>query len=348
KAAYLKVTIAEARRDFAGAAAMLEAILSRPPAEGEDGPSDRRAFLVHLGFAYEQLDRYEDAAKAFARAKDEGSPPDANLLSFHAEALHLAKRTDDALVAVRAARERFPDDVDLCGLEATLLREKGDTAAGTALIEGLRARAPKDQKAKVLGRVADFYRRAGRFGEAEKALRESLEADPKSLASLFQLGAVLERQKRHDDAEAVFREALILEPDSAPVLNYLGYMNADRNVRVEEALALVQKAVELDPQSAAYQDSLGWALYRLNRLESAEQAVGRALEKDGDNAVVLDHMGDILARRGQVAEALQYWLKALKGEDEENELDHARVEAKIREAQGALQAQQRQVAPPAP
>jgi tetratricopeptide (TPR) repeat protein len=340
KAAYLKVTIAEA---------LLEELLSRPPVEGDDdGPSDRRVFLVHLGFAYQQLGRHAEAAKAFARAKDEGGPPDANLLSFHAEALYLAKQKDEALAAVRAARERFPDDPDLCGLEATLLREKGDETAATALIEALRAKAPEDEKAKVLGRVADFYRRAGRFGEAEKALREALDADPKNLASLFQLGAVLERQKRHDDAEAVFRDALALEPDSAPVLNYLGYMNADRDVRVEEALALVQRAVELDPQSAAYQDSLGWALYRLNRLEAAEAAVRRSLERDGDNAVVLDHLGDILARRGRVAEALQYWQKALKGEDEENELDRARVEAKIRDAQGALQAQQQPVASPTP
>jgi tetratricopeptide (TPR) repeat protein len=127
-------------------------------------------------------------------------------------------------------------------------------------------------------------------------------------------------------------------------------MNADRNVRVEEALTLVQKAVDLDPQSAAYRDSLGWALFRLNRLEAAEEAVGRALEKDGKNAVVLDHMGDILARRGRAAEALQYWQNALRGEDEDNELDRPRVEAKIREAQGALQAQQQQqpVAPPTP
>ena len=349
KAAYLKVTIAEARRDFAAAATLLEEILSRPPAGGDDdGPGDRRVFLVHLGFAYQQLDRHAEAAKAFARAKDEGGPPEANLLSFHAEALYLAKQKDEALVAVRAARERFPDDADLWGLEATLLREKGDTTAGTALVEAMRAKAPTDQRAKVLGRVADFYRRAGKLDEAEKALREALAADPKSLASLFQLGAVLERQKRHDDAEAVFREALVLEPDSAPVLNYLGYMNADRNVRVEEALVLVQKAVELDPQSGAYQDSLGWALYRLNRLEAAEGAVRRALEKDDDNAVVLDHMGDILARRGRAAEALNYWQKALKGEDEENELDRARVEAKIREAQSALRAQQQPVASPSP
>jgi tetratricopeptide (TPR) repeat protein len=125
-------------------------------------------------------------------------------------------------------------------------------------------------------------------------------------------------------------------------------MNADRNVRVEEALALIQKAVELDPHSAAYQDSMGWALYRLNRLEAAEQAVRRALEKDGENAVILDHLGDILARRGHVAEALQHWQRALKGEDEEEELDRPRVEAKIRDAQGALQAQQQPSTPPTP
>ncbi|HSD27653.1 MAG TPA: tetratricopeptide repeat protein [Vicinamibacteria bacterium] len=349
KAAYLQVTIAEARRDFAAAAKRLEEILSRPAAASDEGGSDRRVFLVHLGFAYQQLERYLDAAKAFARARDEGGSPDANLLSFHAEALYLAKQHDEALAAVRAARERFPDDVDLTGLEATLLREKGDEAAATALIEGLRAKAPQEEKSKVLGRVADFYRRAGRYDEAERALREALEADPKSLGSLFQLGAVLERQKRHDDAEAVVRQALVIEPDSAPVLNYLGYMNADRNVRVEEALTLVQKAVEIDPQSGAYQDSLGWALYRLNRLEAAEEAVRRALERDGDNAVVLDHMGDIQARRGRVAEALSYWQRALKGEDEEKELDRPRVEAKIRDAQGALRAQQQQPdAPPTP
>jgi tetratricopeptide (TPR) repeat protein len=117
-------------------------------------------------------------------------------------------------------------------------------------------------------------------------------------------------------------------------------MNADRNVRVVEALELIERAVELEPGSAAYRDSLGWALYRLNRLEAAEEAVRTALERDENNAVILDHLGDILSKRGRVAEALLYWQRALEGEDEENELDRSRVEAKIREAQGVLRAQQ--------
>jgi tetratricopeptide (TPR) repeat protein len=348
KHSYLKVTIAEQRRDHAKAAALLEEILARP-ASAEDAAS-RRVFLVHLGFAYQQLERYADAAQQFARAIETGGPPEPNLMTFHAEALSLAGRKDEALAAARAARGRFPDDVDLAILEATLLREKGEMSAATTIVASVRDQSgqPAKDRARTLGRVADFYRRAGDFPQAEGALRQALSVEPKSLATLFQLGAVLERQKRHDAAETVFREALTIEPESAPVLNYLGYMNADRNVRVEEAYTLIQKAVDIDPQSAAYQDSLGWALYRLNRLEAAEEAVRRALERDGDNAVILDHLGDILAKRGRVAEALGYWQKAMKGEDDEGELDRPRVEAKIREAQGALQAQQQRVVPPTP
>jgi tetratricopeptide (TPR) repeat protein len=189
---------------------------------------------------------------------------------------------------------------------------------------------------EVLVDVADFYRRARRLPEAESTLREARKAKPADLRALFQLGAVLERQKRHDDAEAMFREALTVQPDSAPILNYLGYMNADRGVRVAEALALIEKAVKLDPENGAYLDSLGWALFRLDRADEAETYVRRAVAKDGRNAVVLDHLGDILRRRGNVREALEYWRRALEGEDEAEELDRAHVERKIREVQSSL------------
>ena len=336
KAAYLKVTIAEARRDFAAAAAQLEAILARNRAGEDESASNDRVFLIHLGFAYQQQNRYADAAAAFGRAKRVGGEPDATLLGYHAEALLLAKDLERALTETRAARGRFPDDPDLASLEATVLREKGDLKGALTVVEALRQKSPEDPK--VLLQVADFYRKARKFSEAEAALRKAREVEPKSLAVLFQLGAVLERQKRLDEAEGFFREALKLEPDSAAILNYLGYMNADRNVRVEEAVGLLEKALALDPGSGAYLDSLGWAQYRLNRLEPAEENVRKALERQGSNGVILDHLGDILERRGHVAEAMTLWQKALQGEDEEGELDRAGVERKIREAQTLLHA----------
>src|SRR4029079_14686211 len=185
-----------------------------------------------------------------------------------------------------------------------VLRTRGDVDAAVAAIEKLRQKSPDD--VGVLVAVADFYQKAKKFTDAERTLRHAREVEPRNLRTLFQLGAVLERLKKSDAAEAVFREALGVEPDSAPVLNYLGYMNADRGVNVDEALKMIQKAIALDPENGAYLDSLGWALYRLHRLDQAEQEVRRALARQGgaQSAVVLDHLGDILSRRGRTADAI--------------------------------------------
>ena len=149
KSAYLKVSIAEQRGDFETAVAQLENILSQPEAEGEEGLGNRRVFLVHLGFGYQRLGRFSEAAETFARAQEEEGTPTANLASFRAEALYQAKEYEQSLAVVRQAREQFPNDPDLTGLEATLLRETGDEAGGVALIEELRRKTPED--VRVLG-----------------------------------------------------------------------------------------------------------------------------------------------------------------------------------------------------
>jgi len=337
KAAYLKVTIAEARRDFTAAAAGLEGLLARKGIDEDPvqrGGNDR-VFLIHLGFAYQQLDRFADAAGAFGRASRVGGEPDALLLGYHVEALLLAKDYDQALRAVREARGRFPDDPDLATQEANVLRARGEVPAALAIVEKLERRSPRD--VDVLVQVAEFYQRAKRYTEAEAVLRRAREVKPRELRTLFQLGAVLERQKRHDAAETVFREALTVQADAAPVLNYLGYMNADRGVRVEEAVSLIERALAADPENGAYLDSLGWALFRLNRLPQAEELLRKAAAREA-SPVVLDHLGDVLKRRGAIVEALDCWRKALQGEDDGEELDRGLVEQKIREAQASLDA----------
>ncbi|HET8647923.1 MAG TPA: tetratricopeptide repeat protein, partial [Vicinamibacteria bacterium] len=322
--AFLKVTIAEARRDFAAAAGELERLLKRPrrPENAEKDARDDRTLLIHLGAAYQRLDRQREAADTFARAKATGGEPDAMLLAHYVEALILAKDTDRALTEVRAARKRFADDEDLIALEANLLDDGGDKAGARALMDGLRTKSPED--VGVLLRVAQFHQRAKRFGDAETVLRQARELEPRNQNALFVLGAVLERQKRFDAAESVFREALAVQPEFAPALNYLGYMNADRKVKLAEAVTLIEKAVALDPENGAYLDSLGWALFRQGRLAEAEDYLRRAVVKE-TGAVVLDHLGDVLGRQGKTAEAIEYWNRALRGEDEDGELDRARV-----------------------
>jgi tetratricopeptide (TPR) repeat protein len=338
KAGYLKVTVAEARRDFAVAAAVLETLLARKAVGEEDGATTR-VFLIHLGYAYEQLGRPAEAADAFGKAKATGGEPDATLLGYEVEALLQAKSWEKALAAVRAARTRFPDETDLASLEADALRELGRLAEAKTILEGIVQKNPKDVKA--LDELGDFYQRTHRYQDAEGVLRKALAADPKNLRTLFELGASLERQKRRDEADAIFREALKVQPESAPVLNYLGYMNAERGVKLDEAVSLIEHAVSLDQDNGAYQDSLGYALLRLDRPEQAEAHLRKALLTQGANAVVLDHFGDLLKRKGEATEALQYWKKALAGEDQEGELDREKVEQKLRETQASLDGQKK-------
>jgi tetratricopeptide (TPR) repeat protein len=328
KASYLALTLAEARGDYAAAVALIDKILARNRTGEADGAGNDRVFLVHLGMAYQQLGRHRESADAFKRAAAIGEP-DPALLGQQVDALLLAKDNDAALAAVREARAKHPLDRDLLALEANVLRAGGDLEGGRALIEALRKQAPGD--ATVLAQVADFHRRALEYPAAEATLREARALDPRNLRVLFQLGAVLERQKRHDEAEAAFREALAVEPRSAPILNYLGYMNADRNVRVAEAAELIQRALDIDPDNGAYMDSLGWALFRLDRVTEAEKYLRRAVVRE-PNAVVFDHLADVLRKRGLVAEAVENWRRALEAADDDQELDRVRVERKIREA----------------
>ncbi|MGE0456063.1 MAG: tetratricopeptide repeat protein [Vicinamibacteria bacterium] len=334
RAQFLKVTVAEARQDYVAAAAGLQAILSRNRAgeEPAEAAGNDRIFYARLGLAYQQLGRPADAAEAFRKAAA-ASPgdTDSELAGLRIEALLQAKQLDRALSEARDARARFQGDAELTVLEAIALRDKGDQGAADAIVARLRQESPKE--ARVLAQVARYHQRGKNFAAAEEVLRVARELEPKSLSVLFQLGAVLERQKKLDAAEAVFREALALQPDSAPVLNYLGYMNVDRGVRLPEALGLIEKALAIDPENGAYLDSLGWAYYRLGRYEEAERTLRRAAGKPGANAVVLSHLGDALAQRGATDEAVEYWQKALVGEDEDGELDRPAVERKIREAQ---------------
>jgi tetratricopeptide (TPR) repeat protein len=331
-ALYLQVTIAEARHDYGAAVDVLQRLLGRNRrAESVEETRGRdRVFLVHLGFDLRQLGRFAESAETFARARDVVEPPEAELLGYHVDALVLAGERERALTEARAARGRFPEDAALATQEAHILRELGRPAEAERIVAGLLRRTTSDPE--TLREVAEFHQRGREFAEAEGLLRELARVRSGDARVLFMLGAVQERQKKHAEAEASFREALGRDPQFAPALNYLGYMFADRGEKLPEALDLLHRAIALDPENGAYLDSLGWALFRSNRAEEAEGYLRRAVAKERESAVVFDHLGDVLKVRGKLLEAVEYWTRALSARDEEQELDRAAVERKIKES----------------
>ena len=144
----------------------------------------------------------------------------------------------------------------------------------------------------------------------------------------FQRGIAYERLKKWELAEPNFKKALELYPDQPQVLNYLGYSWVDMNIKLEEGLGMIRKAVDLRPDDGYIVDSLGWAYYRLGRFEDAVGELERAVELRASDATINDHLGDAYWRTGRKLEAIFQWRTALTMKPEEAEA--AKIRTKIK------------------
>jgi tetratricopeptide (TPR) repeat protein len=124
---------------------------------------------------------------------------------------------------------------------------------------------------------------------------------------LYFRGICRERQDKWDLAEADFREALELFEDQPLVLNYLGYSLVDQGLKLDEALGMIKKAVELRPTDGYIVDSLGWVYYRLGKYDEAVKELERAIELRPSDPVINDHLGDAYWKVGRRNEARFQW-----------------------------------------
>ena len=116
------------------------------------------------------------------------------------------------------------------------------------------------------------------------------------------------------------------------MLNYLGYSLVQKREKLDEALAMIERAVAARPESGYIVDSLGWALYRLGRYDEAVPHMERAVELMPVDPVVNDHLGDVLWAVGRKREAEFQWRRALsflEHGDAAEEVDADRVRRKI-------------------
>ncbi len=176
--------------------------------------------------------------------------------------------------------------------------------------------------------LSQIYLQGKRFSDAEKVLRraqtlESLrEGDTERIK--FQLASLYERQKDFDRAESLFKEILKTNPDNASALNYMGYMLADRGVRLQEAVEYVEKALALEPNNGAYLDSLGWAFFKLNDLKQAETYLLKAVSIVKNDPTIHDHLGDLYFKSGDYRKAEEYWNRSLTSGTEAEEIQKVR------------------------
>jgi tetratricopeptide (TPR) repeat protein len=183
-------------------------------------------------------------------------------------------------------------------------------------------------------RLARSQQDADKGDEAIRTLHAAVAKFPKEPAVKLSLASTLERERKYGDAEAIFRQMIEEDPKNADALNSFAYMLAERGQKLDEAVALVQRALAIEPGNGAYLDSLGWAYYKQNRFEQAEAPLKEAATQLPNVSVILDHLGDLLNKRGLFEDAIAAWQKALDGDGAS--ISRSELEDKIKSARQKL------------
>jgi tetratricopeptide (TPR) repeat protein len=220
-----------------------------------------------------------------------------------------------ALQALRAAAAAEPDKSEWAALVAEFQYRSGDKKKAEESLAKLAASQGIDD---VLA-AADIYARVKDFAAAARIARQASQRFPDSSEALFRLGSALERSGATGEAEKTFQKLLQERPNDSAAQNYLGYMWADRGIRLDEARDLLEKAVAREPRNGAYLDSLGWVYFRLGRLEKAQSYLAEAKQRDPDDPTIEEHLGDLSERQGDVARAIAHWERAIQLKHEEPE-----------------------------
>ena len=156
-----------------------------------------------------------------------------------------------------------------------------------------------------------LWREAGDNVKAFEALDAALLTDAGNADLLYESAMLAERIDRLDEAEKRLRRVIELQPDRAHAYNALGYSFADRNIHLDEARTLIEKAHALLPEDAAILDSMGWIAFRQGRLTQAEDYLRRSLAKFQDGEIAA-HLGEVLWAQGRKDEARSIWQAQLK------------------------------------
>src|SRR3954447_6125791 len=148
----------------------------------------------------------------------------------------------------------------------------------------------------------------------EEALNEAQNAQADFLKARFyvEYGAAAEAAGLYEKAAELFHKAIAMDPaNAAEPYNYLGYMWAERNAHLDEAEDAIKRALQLDPDNAAYLDSMGWVQYRQGKYDQALESLNRAIENlPREDPVIFEHLGDVYLKLNRISRAIESWQKA--------------------------------------
>ena len=262
-----------------------------------------------------------DAAEVYLRLALDLDPGNDLAKILLGSLLETSERGDEALALYRSIPDTSDYLVSARLAESNVLFDREADADALAVLEDVARAKPTVITREALGRarlIRENYAEALPIYDAlvNSLSEEQLRADT---TPLFLRGVANVELDKFPDAVRDFRRVLELDPDNAEALNYLGYSWVDRGENLREAFDMIERAVELEPDSGAITDSLGWAHYKLGNYPEARRHLERAAELSPSSATIIDHLGDVYWKLGRFREAGYQWRRALDLDPTEEE-----------------------------
>ena len=288
----------------------------------EARPDHAERLYKSWGLGLVRREQYARAVEVFRRAVDQNALPAGDpTFPYHlAGALEMAGRTGEALAAVRKAAQ------------LATAAEAGRNPA--------RASPDRPDLLMCRTRVAWILYHSKRYDEAARAYGELIQkhasdhdsAGIPEMVREFRLAMSNIAVFQHDTARAVDWLEQVLDefPEDPAALNDLGYLWAEQGKHLDRAHRMIEKAVEKDPDNAAYRDSLGWVLFQKGRIQEALPELEQAAASEPE-PTVLDHLGDAYRALGQAEKAKDAWRRAIEAFKKDGDAEKMKqVEAKMK------------------
>jgi len=292
-------------KNYTAAKAEFATILKYAKESNQGNIADMNAVIGLLAF---QAEDYATANSYFLQALEAGFKDEEQLFVYLGQSAEKQKRDD---VAANWFNKVLPGprflDAQL-NLANVILRREGIDKAIVHLdaIDDLSIA----QQIIVIQTQAVLYAKEKRNDDAFNLLEKAVNNLPNTPELVYDYALAAERVGKLDLMETELRKAIAAKPDFAAAYNALGYSYADRNIKLDDALVLIETALSITPNDHYMLDSLGWVHYRKGNLDLAIEYLQKAYDMNPDPEIAA-HLGEVLWQKGKQAEAKSIWQKAL-------------------------------------
>lgn len=215
---------------------------------------------------------------------------------------------DQAIRVLSIAIEKFPEEFAINFLLGISYMQKEQyEPAGKYLDKAISLNSSD------LNALSAYGYTLSRLKQNDKAvdiLKKALKIDPSNVNIMGTLGLIYDSQENWQQCDSIYSAALAVDPDNSIVNNNYAYSLSKRGDKLDKALRMAKKAIELEPYNSSFLDTIGWVYFKLGEYAKAKEYIEKSLEVGGEKPVILDHLADTEYKLGNKEKAIELWKKA--------------------------------------